>query len=89
MSALGHKRTFRSAICMSAFPPNSGHEMAICDLWDLDVRFGAKNVRFTPESGHSPFARRKIVPPPRSEKFIRGALGSLFIPSSAISPRAR
>jgi len=26
--------------------------MAIRDLWNLNVRYEAKNVRFTPNSGH-------------------------------------
>jgi hypothetical protein len=51
MSALGQKQTFALHQPMSRFTPKSGHEMAICDLWNLNVCYGAKNVRFTPESG--------------------------------------
>jgi hypothetical protein len=48
MSALGHKRTFRSAITMSALPPK-----ADIRRMDFDVRFSLNDVRFTPKSGHS------------------------------------
>jgi hypothetical protein len=46
----GSKADICTAPAHVRFTPKSGHEMANCDLWNLNVRYGAKNVRFTPES---------------------------------------
>jgi len=46
MSALGHKRTFRSARVMSALPPIAEHEMAIRDLRSLSVALEPKMSAF-------------------------------------------
>jgi hypothetical protein len=45
MSAFGSKADVAKRPDQVGFAPNSGHEMAIRDLWNLSVRFGAKNVR--------------------------------------------
>ena len=45
ISALGHKRTFRSTIVMSALPP------------EADIRAQMQNVRFVPIADIAPFIR--------------------------------
>jgi hypothetical protein len=76
MSALGQKRTLQDVNEMSALPPNSGHEMAIRDLREHECSFGAKNVRFTPRSGH--FALRSLCPLWANSGLAVQQKGSLF-----------
>jgi hypothetical protein len=37
---------------MSALPPKADMKWQFTNLWNLSVRFGAKNVRFAPKSRH-------------------------------------
>src|SRR5262245_22406843 len=80
MSALGHKRTFRTAIGMSAFPPRA-------DIpWCLkNVRFGPlTDIWFSSASGNPP----RIRPSPRTDisLYRRSASEHLLRPLSLVAP---
>src|SRR5215813_4141957 len=62
MSALGHKRTFRSAIAMSALPPKT------------DICGAKRNVRFGPKADSCSATKSKPMPDP--VRSVAQAIGS-------------
>src|SRR5262245_2329066 len=80
MSALGHKRTFRTAIGMSAFPPKADIPWCLknCPLWAIGGHLVFDGVGKPP----------RIRPSPRTDTSLyrRSASEHLLRPLSLVAP---